>query len=347
MIRKFAGIFFKYKIWLITIIIMNIMFGVFLWLIAAHNFIYIFPTMLIGSFMLYSFIGFKVYKIDKRKENVIRAFIENPSLHEDELNLSFFANDEKSLIHLMAKTLRKKDEIIKNQDFNLQEYKEYIETWAHEIKTPLTLMTFVLDNRRDELLPIVYNRLEYARTKMQEDIERMLYYARLKSNHIDYLFTNVSLDEICTEIIEEYKILLDEQKINIHYNVKDIQVISDKKGLLFLLRQVMSNSIKYTNREESTPFISIFTDNHNKNQYIKLTIRDNGIGIKPYDLPFLFDKGYTGDTGEYRKQSTGMGLYLAKQVANDLNIKIEISEEYTKGLEISFLFPIVECKMNL
>lgn len=342
MIRKLLSFFLKYKVWLIVIMIFNVMFGVFLWLIDAKSFSYIFPTMVIGSILLYSSISFLVYSKDKRKKEAIIDFIEKPDLKEEEVCLSFFSSGEKEIINLIGEKLRNKEELIKKQDLNLKEYEEYIETWTHEIKTPLALMTLVLDNRKEEILFPIYQRLEYARTKMQEDIERMLYYSRVKSEHLDYIFTQISLDEICKDVVDEYKNLIEEQKITINNEVGNIQVLSDKKGLLFVLRQVLSNSIKYRDREESNPFIALFTKIDNKNGNMMLVIKDNGIGVKPYDLPFLFDKGFTGDAGEQRKQSTGMGLYLAKQLADSLKIKIQVSEEYENGFEIYLLFPIIE-----
>lgn len=342
MIRELADIFLKYKIWFTIITILNIMFGVFLWLMDTNSFIYIFPTIIIGSMILYSFVTFRIYSIDKKKEGAILDFIENPELNQEELCMSFVSDKEKAIIHLIGEKLREKEGIIQKQNINLKEYEEYIETWAHEIKTPLSLMTFVLDNRKEEISLKTYQRLEYARTKMQEDIERMLYYARVKSNHLDYLFTNISLYEICRDIIGEYKILIDEQKITINNEVENIHVFSDKKGLLFVLRQILSNSIKYKDIEKTDSFITIFTKVDEKSQDIILTIRDNGIGVKSYDLPFLFYKGFTGDAGQQRKQSTGMGLYLANQVAGDLKIEIEVSEEYKCGFEISLIFPIIK-----
>ena len=342
MIRNIVSILSKYKIWIVAISILNIMFGIFLWILDAKGFIYIFPTTIVGSIILYVFIGFIVYNTDKTRKEELLNFIENPEIKQEEICLSFFSDEEKDTIHAIGEKLREKDDLIKQQDLNLKEYEEYIEKWAHEIKTPLTLMTFVLDNRKDEISLSTYNRLEYTRTKMQEDIERMLYYSRIKSEHLDYIFQNLSLDEVCEDILDEYKILIDEQKIKINNNVKGMKVLSDKKGLLFILRQILSNSIKYQDMEKQNSFIDFYTSINDDNKEIMLIIRDNGIGVKPYDVDFLFDKGFTGDAGQQRKQSTGMGLYLARQVADNLNIKIEVSKEYKDGFEISLLFPIIE-----
>ena len=339
MLKNIIWILLKYKIWLLAILLLNSMFGVLLWLLDSGSFPYIFPTMLLGSLFLYCGIGFFVYRTDSRKEEAVSDFLNNPEILENETLLRFFSEKDKGLIRKIVENSQKKNETIRNQDQTMEEYMEYIESWAHEIKTPLSLMTFVLDNRRQEITTAVYHRLEYARTQMQEDIERMLYYARLKSSHTDYFFTKLSLDELCGDVIEEYGILMQEEKIEIVNNLKELFVFSDKKGLLFLLRQVFSNAVKYKKYNGCSSFIMIYARYEENGGQIRLTIRDNGIGIKPYDLPFIFEKGFTGEAGEYKQSSTGMGLYLAKQVADHLNVQILVSEGYTEGVELSFLFP--------
>lgn len=341
MIKKISFIFLKYRIWLTIIVALDIMFGLFLWLIDAYSFTRIFGALVLGSLGLYCAAIFVVYRSESRKEKAIMDFLENPDLHQEEIAAGYVTGKEKGEIHFIGERLREKDQRIKEQDMNLLEYEEYIEIWAHEIKTPLALMTLVLDNRKDEISPIVYHRLEYISTQVQEDVERMLYYARLKSAHTDYLFTNISLCECCHDLLEEYGILLREGYINIIDEVENLQVISDHKGLHFLIRQVISNSIKYRKAEEINPFINLSTGIAKESGDIILTIRDNGIGVKTYDLPFLFDKGFTGDIGAQRNTSTGMGLYLAKQIADHLKIRIEVSEEYKDGFEIRFWFPSV------
>lgn len=174
---------------------------------------------------------------------------------------------------------------------------------------------------------------------MQEDIERILYYERVESKNLDYIFSSISLNEICNDIISEYKNIVEEQNIEIINKVDNFNVISDNKGLLFILRQILSNSIKYVDKQKQNNFIQLSSKVDGKR--IELLIRDNGLGVKLYDIPFLFNKGFTGDLGQYKKQSTGMGLYLANKVAQNLKIEMIISEEYKDGFQISLLFPLV------
>lgn len=340
MIKMLRGIFEKNRIWIIVILILNLIFGGLLWLVNDKAFLYIFPTMIIGSLILYCAIAAIIYKKDIKKKEAIDSFLYEPTKDMENEIISLFHNEEAEVIKNIGEILRENKITINNHKQGIDEYEEYIEAWAHEIKTPLGLMTFVLDNRKEEISPVVYKRLEYSRTKMQENIERMLYYARLKSANNDYFFKELSLKESCIEVIEEYKVILHEQNIDVIFDINDYSVVSDKRGIQFIIRQIISNAVKYKNIEESKPYIVINSDENEKN--ISLTIRDNGIGVKAYDLPFIFEKGFTGEIGEQRKNSTGMGLYLAKQVAESLKIKLDVSEKYIGGFEISLIFPKVD-----
>lgn len=339
MLKRLRGVFKKNRIWIIVILTLNFIFGGLLWLSNDKAFIYIFPTMVIGSLILYCATAFSIYKNDLKREQAISRFLDEPTKDMENEIIRLFHYEEAQVIKDIGKILRQNQDTINIHKQGIDEYEEYIEAWAHEIKTPLGLMTFLLDNRKEEISPVVYKRLQYVRTKMQEDIERMLYYARLKSTCNDYFLKELSLKEICIEVIEEYKVILQEKGIDVILDIEDYKVLSDKRGIQFIIRQIISNSVKYKNIEVSNPQIVITSDENEKN--IKLTIGDNGLGVKAYDLPFIFEKGFTGEIGEQRKNSTGMGLYLAKQVAEGLKVCLEANDNYTDGLEISLVFPKV------
>ena len=339
MLKRLKVIFEKNKLWIISICILNFIFGILLWLSNDKAFIYIFPTMIIGSLILYFTIAFIIFKKDLKREEAINSFLNEPNKDNENQIINLFNNEEAKVIRNIGEILRENQDTIKRQNQGINEYKEYIEAWAHEIKNPLGLMSFVLGSRREELPTIVYKRLEYSRSKMQDDIERMLYYARLKSARNDYFFRELSLENICTDVIDEYKILLQEYEINVILDIMDYHVVTDKKGVQFILKQIISNAIKYKNTEINNSQIRIYSKEDDKN--IRLIIRDNGIGVKEYDLPFIFDKAFTGEIGEQRKNSTGMGLYLAKQVSESLKITLEPTEDYKNGFEISIVFPKV------
>lgn len=337
MIKKLRGILIKNRLWIIVILILNFIFGGLLWLSNDKAFVYIFPTMIIGSLILYCATAFIIYKNDLKRKEAINSFLNDPTKDKENEIIRLFHYEEANVIRNIGEILRENQITINDQKQGIDEYEEYVEAWAHEIKTPLGLMTFLLDNRKHEISPIVYKRLQYIRTKMQEDIERMLYYARLKSTCNDYFFKQISLQESCAEVIEEYKVILQEKGIEVILDIDDYKVTSDKRGMQFIIRQIISNAVKYTVTEEIKPKIVITSECNEES--IKLNIKDNGIGVKSYDLPFIFEKGFTGEVGQQRKNSTGMGLYLAKQVSEGLKIGIDINEKYTNGFEIMLIFP--------
>jgi len=337
MIKRIRRILMKNRLWIIVIFILNFIFGGLLWLSNDEAFRYIFPTMIIGSVILYCAIVFILQKNDLKREEAIYSFLNEPTINKENQIINLFNYEEANIIRKIGGILRENQSNINTYKQGIDEYEEYVEAWAHEIKTPLGLMTFVLDNRKDEISQVAYKRFQYVRTKMQEDIERMLYYARLKSTCKDYFLKELSLNDSCGEVIEEYKVILQEKGIEVTLDVGDCKVISDKRGMQFILRQIISNSVKYTDVEETDAKIVITSVENEK--YVKLNIRDNGIGVKSYDLPFIFEKGFTGMVGEQRKNSTGMGLYLAKQVSEGLKVNLEANDKYRDGFEITLIFP--------
>lgn len=339
MIKRLRGIFIKNRLWIIVILLLNFIFGGLLWLSNEKAFVYIFPTMIIGSLILYCATAFILYKNDLKREEALSNFLNDPTIDRENEIINLFHYKEANVLKNIGEILRENQNTINNHKQEVEEYEEYVEAWAHEIKTPLGLMTFVLDNRKDEISEIVYKRLQYVRTKMQEDIERMLYYARLKSTCNDYFFKELPLKENCAEVIEEYKVILQEKGIAVILDVGECKVVSDKRGMQFIIRQIISNAVKYKNMEVSHPQIVITSDENEQN--VRLNIRDNGIGVKAYDLPFIFEKGFTGEVGEQRKNSTGMGLYLAKQISERLEIKLEVNSKYEDGFGVTLIFPKV------
>ncbi|MEN8905599.1 MAG: sensor histidine kinase [Clostridiales bacterium] len=346
MLIKLINIFLKNKLWLITYLIICMIFELMLWLLDSKSFIYIFPVSLLGTIIIFCICVYILYRKEEKQIELITEFIDNPIIENQEKVIELFSEYNNAIFSQVGSSLRKKNSTIILQDNKIEEYEEYVETWAHEIKNPLGLLTFVLDNRKEELSPILYNRLEYSRTLIQENIERMLYYARLKSICNDYFFENLCLENVFNEIIEDYKILFQEKRISIIKDFSKESIYSDKKGLQFMIVQIISNSIKYVKTDTSFSFIHFSSYYNSHDDKIKLAIKDNGIGIKSYDLPFIFDKGFTGEVGKQRKNSTGMGLYFLKKISEQLKIEIDTCSDGIEGFKITLSFPNVHVKNN-
>ena len=171
-------------------------------------------------------------------------------------------------------------------------------------------------------------------------IYAILYFSRLGATHKDYSFESLSILGTCREAVEDNLTLLEEAGFSIEYTENDYQVISDKKGLMFILGQIISNSVKYVGNNLAPRLIFSIADSMNSEQ-ISLSIKDNGTSIPLSDLPFVFDKGFTGDTGSYLSRSTGMGLYLVQKMATDLFITVELKNNSYGGTTVTLTFPKV------
>lgn len=217
----------------------------------------------------------------------------------------------------------------------LKEYRDYIEAWVHEVKTPLALSTMILGNHGDEIPPYIFTRLQYVQHQINEDVERILYYARLQADHPDIRIGRFWLDECVREALAEYRPFLEENHILLSRRLARAEVDSDCKIVLFLLSQILSNAVKYADAKDGKIEIEI----HQEEDKVYLGVSNNGEGVPPEDKPFLFDKGFTGSHLN-RQKATGMGLYLVRKYAQKLCVEAKLKEQipYESGFGIELVF---------
>ena len=197
----------------------------------------------------------------------------------------------------------------------LQDMTDYYTLWAHQIKTPIAAMHLLLqESPRPEL--------EGELLKIEQYVEMVLGYLRLGSGSTDYLFRSCSLDGLVRQAARKYARLFILKKIALDFQETGRTVLTDEKWLSFVLEQLLSNAVKYT---PSGGRVRVYGDGET------LVISDNGIGIQPEDLPRVFEKGFTGFNGREDKKSTGIGLYLCRQVADRLNHGISITSRPGQG----------------
>ncbi|WP_230398928.1 sensor histidine kinase [Novisyntrophococcus fermenticellae] len=328
----------KHALWFLLFMGLSLLYALALWLSESEAFLRLWLVIAIGSLLIFLTALFFVCRVEKQRETAFLEFLNHPDEMTETKILHLFSRQDGVFIRHVGALIREKEQANRVLMTQVNDYEEYVESWAHEIKTPLSLLTFFLDNRRDDLQPVVYQRLDYVRSQMQGLVEQMLYYARLKSRQKDYLFEWLSLTECCEESLGNFQPLLNEKGFQVIKVLPPLSVLSDYRGLLFIINQVLSNAIKYT---KSTGIPELRLTAEQKEQGIILCIKDNGIGIQPWDLPCLFQKGFTGDTGKYRKKATGMGLYLANEMAKDLKIELDIRSTPQSGTEMIFRFPII------
>lgn len=307
-----------------------------LWLSDARSFAPLLHMILLGSLLLFASVLFITIRKEARKQQLFDRFLSMPDALSEEMLLGSVSLQEQEQLRRLFTVLRDNQGRLQQLTEALQDYEDYVEGWAHEAKTPLSLLTMLLENRADELPPHLQAKLDYVRSQLQEDVTQMLYYARLKSSTKDYRFEDVALADLLDEVLEDYAPLLEEQGFVIQNRLGADVVFTDRRGLQFMLGQILSNAIKYSAR---TPTLTISME-HGEQESI-LHISDNGLGVKPYDLPYIFQKGFTGDSTDSPKKATGMGLYLTKKMADDLHLQIDAQSEWQKGFSISITFPNV------
>ncbi len=322
-------------LWLFALLIIDMFSALLLWLSDVQAFQTL--SILILSWSLVFFIAVLTYTNlkDKKKQRLFQIFISNPDVVNEEKLLQVISQQEGEQIRLLASVLRDNKLSLSSLSEELLDYEEYVESWVHEAKTPLALFTMILDNRADELPSELQVKLDYVCNQLQEDIAQMLYYARLKSSTKDYRFEELDLQALLKDVLTDYELLLEEKHFVIKNEVKEERVFTDRRGLQFMLGQIISNVIKYST---DSPMLIISTQHTVRD--IILSITDNGSGVKSYDLPYIFQKGFTGDSTSNRNKATGMGLYLTKKMADDLNLRLDIESEYNRFFKISIFFPV-------
>ena len=213
-----------------------------------------------------------------------------------------------------------------------EDYKDFIELWIHEIKIPIATSKMIVENNKNEITENINEELD----KIDNYTEQALFYARSNTVEKDYIVRKIQLKEIVNASILKNKAQLIQNKISI--DIKDLEeiVYTDSKWCIFIINQIIQNSIKYSKRENRQ--IEIFSEEKKEN--IILHLKDNGIGIKENELTRVFEKGFTGENGRIIGQkSTGIGLYLCKKLCNKLGLGIELNSEKGEGTEVKIIFP--------
>ena len=215
------------------------------------------------------------------------------------------------------------------------EYREFVETWVHEIKIPIAVIRMILANHKESDVGI-----SSEMDRLETYVEQALFYARSATVAKDYLVSQMDLQKTVQQVILSHKRQL--REINARLNLHDLEkeVYSDGKWIQFMLGQVIDNSIKYAAPKDEDGcglILEIYaTDTENA---VQLHVKDNGIGIKANEIDRVFDKGFTGQNGRGGAKSTGIGLYLCKKLCQKLDHGIALTSKEGEGTEVTFVFP--------
>ena len=240
---------------------------------------------------------------------LLPEIIQVPERADEQVFYQIMKMAEKSMLERIGEIQRER-----------REYKEYIEQWIHEVKTPITAMKLLCENNRSPFSREVLAELE----NINQYTEQALYYARSEHAEKDYSVREVNLCDVVHSAIADNKYLLRQSNMSIQIDDIETKVYTDEKWVRFILNQIIGNAIKYTSE---CPRLSIWGES--EEDVTRLYIEDNGEGIKDCDLKNVFEKGFTGSNhhnGKYK--STGMGLYLAHLIMKKLGHTITVESEF-------------------
>lgn len=236
----------------------------------------------------------------------------------------------KILEDVMKQTTKAMNDEIAGYKISQEEYKEYIETWIHEVKIPIACINLICENNKSKVTRSILDETQ----KIDAFVEQALYYARSTNVEKDYSIRDICLDSFVKSVIKKHSKQLIQNKIEIRLDKLSHTVFSDPKWLDFILGQIISNSIKY----KKDPSYLSFSAQKKENQIV-LAISDNGIGISKSDISKVFEKGFTGESGREFAKSTGIGLYLCKKLCDKMHLGLEIESELKMGTTVYIIFP--------
>jgi signal transduction histidine kinase len=245
-----------------------------------------------------------------------------------------------------------------------EQYRDYVETWIHEIKTPIAATRLILSNSEDDVrsgeslgdssvngapvkgtspangaysstsgLASTYTKylqpIAGELDRIESHIEQALYYARSMTVEKDYSIKQITLEDVVKSAVKKQARTLIEAKITPHFADLNKTVYADPKWLDFIIGQIISNAVKYSlsASENHTPTISFSAEQLKTGfdtEMVRLNIIDNGIGIPAADVKRVFDKGFTGENGRKFAKSTGIGLYLCKTLCEKMKLRLSI-----------------------
>ncbi len=318
---RIAGSYLKSSI--LKIITIIISFGIFFVVFSLYNLpleAVAYASLLAGTFILViGIIDFAAFyrkhaNLDKLKPGIVVSDFTLPNTRD------LIEKDYQELIEIIDANRR---EIISQKDKVLTDMTDYYTTWAHQIKTPIAAMRLLLQS---EQFP-ANSELSEQLFRIEQYVEMVLQYMRLESINSDFAFKRCSLDDIVRQAVRKYSKSFIRKKIRLNYQNLNCNVLTDEKWLVFVIEQILSNALKYTN----SGTISIYMDDKLQDT---LVIEDTGIGIAQEDLPRIFEKGFTGYNGRLDKKSTGIGLFLCKKILNKLSHTISIESEVGKGTKV-------------
>ena len=255
---------------------------------------------------------------------ILKNVLSDERLSVDNLSLPATSSAAHLYQNLLKQQAIRQKKALATQVNAMHDIQDYYAMWAHQIKVPLSVLDLM--NQTDTI-----EKYETSNQLLivNQYLNMMLQFIRLKNLHQDLTFKPIHLQAIVRDVIKSYKLFFIRQNLSVSITGEDFTVVSDSKWIQFVLEQIIFNAIKYT----SQGCIQVIFENHHQ-----VVIKDTGIGIAASDLPRLFDKGYTGLNGRLENNSSGLGLFMVKQILSELGHDIKIASVVGSGTMVTIDF---------
>ena len=287
-------------------------------------FIWFFP---LSTYILIEYMKYRKYfsNINNILESLDKKYLLPEVLQESNFMVGENIND------IIKELSRDMHEQVKHYRNIQEEYREYIEMWVHEIKTPIASSKLLIENNTNE----VTRKIDTQMDRIENYVEQVLYYSRSDEVGKDYIIKKVGLSKLVKDVIKRNQRDFISKRISLQLGDLDEIIYSDTKWVEFILNQIIGNAIKYSKGKDDK--IEIYLKKISS--AVVLTIKDHGVGIIERDLNRVFEKGFTGENGRKFGKSTGIGLYLCKKLTDKLGLGLQVQSEENVGTEISIIFP--------
>ncbi len=298
------------------------------WLDGFQNLSLALYAVFLGFFFLAIYLAYDYYRH--------RQFYKRLSEPLDTFDASLEEIEEAPLSQALHQLLKKQYSLYQQQiqeaEYTQEEHLLFMDRWVHQMKTPLSVIELMAEDL-DE--PDSSNMREETE-RIQTGLNTVLYMARLRTIEQDFHIKPVVLEVIVHEVNQENRRFYIRNQVypQLQQEKEGITVQTDEKWLFFMISQLMNNAVKYSVGKSNKLIISLYE----RDRSAVLEIRDFGIGIPDADMKRIFNAFYTGESGRKYRESTGMGLYLIKKVADYLEHEIEIDTAVNEGTSFRVIF---------
>lgn len=312
--------------WILIVISLHLLFIFIAFLDPAISFM---PILYMVFLSIIAFAVFLVIRFHKESRFYL-SLLE----WQQNLDLTQIMNPSSPFEKIISESLTNQTDYLKqlaSKNFTiLEQEKDDLLSWIHEVKTPLTTMHLMIDRIENEKLR---EDMSYEWLRIHHLLDQQLHQRRIPFIENDLFIEETNLHDLMVKEIKSLQSWCIQKGIGIDLDLQHTYVLSDAKWLAFILRQILTNAIKYSHSTD------IIIRSFERNKRTVLQIKDLGRGIAEQDLPRIFDKGFTSTTYHQDHAATGMGLYLTKKAAQPLLIHIEVQSQLGEGTTFTLTFP--------